>query len=63
MGPRASDRYGRSLYYIYTEGGDSIDEILVREGLAVAWTADGQHLQYLMSLADRARNEGVGCLW
>ena len=62
-GPRASDRYGRSLYYIYTEGGDSIDEILVREGLAVAWTADGQHLQYLMSLADRARNEGVGCLW
>ena len=62
-GPRDRDRYGRSLYYIYTKGGDSIDEILVREGLAVAWTADGQHLRHLVSLAERTRTNGVGCLW
>ena len=62
-GPRDLDPYGRALYYIYTERGDSIDEILVREGLAVAWTADGQHRQFLMGLEELARTSGVGCLW
>ena len=62
-GPRDRDRYGRFLYYTYTEDGDSIDEILVREGLARARDADGQHLQYLVSPEERTRTNGVGCLW
>ena len=33
LGPRSSDRYGRLLYYVYTQDGDSIDEILISEGL------------------------------
>ena len=50
VGPRSTDRFGRALYYVYTETGDSIDETLIREGLGVAWTRDGQHRDYLMRL-------------
>ena len=50
LGPRSRDRYGRLLYYVYTQDGDSIDEILVSEGLAKAWTRDGQHRDLLLSL-------------
>jgi len=57
LGPRSQDRYGRLLYYVYTQGGDSIDEILVSEGLAKAWTRDGQHSELLMGL----ERDGVGC--
>jgi micrococcal nuclease len=62
-GPRAADRYGRKLFYIYTEGGESIDEILVREGLALAWREDGQHRDVLVSAEEDARSDGRGCLW
>ena len=31
LGPQSKDRYGRLLYYVYTQDGDSIDEILVSE--------------------------------
>ena len=62
-GPRRQDRYGRYLYYVYTSGGGSIDEILVRRGLARAWTRDGQHRDYLVSVESDARDRGVGCLW
>ncbi len=48
LGPRSRDRYGRLLYYVYTQDGDSIDEILVSEGLAKAWTRDGQHRDLLV---------------
>jgi endonuclease YncB( thermonuclease family) len=34
----AGDDYSRILYYVYTPEGESIDEMLVREGLALAWT-------------------------
>ena len=37
-GPRVLDPGGRLLYYVYTEAGNSIDEMLIREGLACAWT-------------------------
>ena len=39
--PRDTDRYGRLLYYVYTENGASIDATLIREGLARVWTRDG----------------------
>ena len=62
-GPRATDRFGRSLAYVYTESGLSIDELLVKEGLAVAWTRDGRHMDYLMDLENETKSEGIGCLW
>ena len=62
-GPRARDPFDRLLYYTYTESGESIDEILVREGYARAWTRDGQHRDVLMDLERDARENGVGCLW
>ena len=57
LGPRSKDRYGRLLYYVYTQDGGSIDEILVSEGLAKAWTRDGQHRDLLVSL----ERDAVGC--
>ncbi len=36
FGPRSKDRYGRLLYYVYTEDGESIDEMLISEGLGEA---------------------------
>ena len=62
-GPRARDQYDRRLYYVYTESGESIDERLVREGLARAWTQDGQHRDYLVGLEAESREKGGGCLW
>ena len=62
-GPRGRDPGGRFLYYVYTMGGNSIDEILVREGLARAWTRDGQHRDALIRLEQSAQRSGSGCLW
>ena len=62
-GPRAEDRGGRLLLYVYTESGNSIDEILIREGLATAWTRDGQHRDYLVSLARETQAKEAGCIW
>ena len=62
-GPRARDPFDRLLFYIYTGSGESIDETLVREGYARAWTRDGQHRETLMSLERDARQNKVGCLW
>ncbi len=58
LGARSQDRYGRLLYYVYTQDGDSIDEILVSEGLAEAWTRDGQHRDLLVGLE---RDATPGC--
>ena len=62
-GPRAQDQGGRLLLYVYTETGMSIDEALIREGLALAWTRDGQHRDLLVALAREAQTTGTGCLW
>ena len=61
--PRTEDRFGRLIYYLSTDAGDSIDETLVLEGLATAWTVDGQHRDYLVGLEQEARRDGVACLW
>jgi micrococcal nuclease len=42
--------------------GESIDEMLVREGLAQAWERDGQHRNLLLAAESRAMEAGVGCL-
>ena len=62
-GPRARDPLDRSLYYLYTTAGESIDEILVQEGFGVAWRRDGQHRDVLVRLEQEAQQESVGCLW
>ena len=62
-GPRPQDFYGRLLFYIYTEQGESIDEIMVTEGLAHAWTLDGQHANILKMAEAHALNNSTGCLW
>ena len=63
VGPRTADQYGRMLAYVYTQDGMSIDEVLIREGLATAWTRDGQHRDFLVGLERDARNKGAVCLW
>ena len=62
-GPRELDSFGRMLFYVYTESGDSVDETLIREGLAWAWRDDGQHRDRLIDLEDSARLARAGCLW
>lgn len=62
-GPRTQDRYGRLLYYVYTESGENIEETLIREGLARAWTRDGQHRDILVRGEESARRNQTGCLW
>ena len=62
-GPRGMDPAGRRLFYVYTLNGNSIDEILVRAGLARAWTKDGQHRGGLAVLETKTRRAGAGCLW
>ena len=63
FGPRQEDRYGRILYYVYNNEGESIDEMLIREGLAEAWTRDGQHRDILVTAEEGAKRDGRGCLW
>ena len=46
-----------------TDQGESIDEMLVREGLAEAWTRDGQHRDILVAAEEGARRDRFGCLW
>jgi endonuclease YncB( thermonuclease family) len=62
-GPRQEDQYGRRLYYVYTEDGQSIDEMLIREGLALAWDGDGRHRDRLVATEEMARRGEIGCLW
>lgn len=62
-GPRLQDRYGRRLAYLYTDDGLSIDMLMVGEGLAEAWTRDGQYRNTLVALAESTRENRVGCLW
>lgn len=62
-GPRLSDQYGRMLAYVYTGDGMSVDEILIREGLARAWIGDGQHRNHLLEMEREARRNYTGCLW
>lgn len=62
-GPREMDPAGRRLFYVYTLDGNSIGEILVRAGLARAWTKDGQHRSGLANWETKTRRASEGCLW
>ncbi|HZP56431.1 MAG TPA: thermonuclease family protein [Dehalococcoidia bacterium] len=60
---RDRDRYGRTLRYVYTPDGMSIDATLVAEGFGHAWRQDGALRDAIVALEDRARAGRVGCLW
>ena len=62
-GSRKEDKYGRLLCYLYTQSGESIDTKLIQEGLATAWTRDGQYRDKLVNEENQARAKGKGCLW
>ena len=50
-------------YYVYTEDGRSIEELLIEEGLALVWSQDGQHLGWFIYLGSVAKEQESGCLW
>ena len=66
FGPRSEDRYGRALFYVYTEAGESVAEKLIREGLGKSWEQDGQHRELLMAAGLRHQvmfyYKGQSCL-
>ena len=62
-GPADTVRSQPNHYYLFTEDGESIEERLISEGLALAWTQDGEHLGWLIFLDAVARRDERGCLW
>jgi endonuclease YncB( thermonuclease family) len=60
---RLQDPGGRELRYVYTETGTSIDAVMLDEGLAVAWTADGALRDQFVAIEQDARTAHRGCLW
>jgi micrococcal nuclease len=60
---RDRDRNGRLLRYAFTESGESIEAVLIAEGLGYAWRDDGQYRDELIALESQAEAAGVGCLW
>jgi endonuclease YncB( thermonuclease family) len=57
------DERGRRLFYAYTADGRSIEELLIREGLARAVRLDGSRGPELAALQAEAESAGRGCLW
>ena len=62
-GPADTIRRSPDHYYLYTPDGQSIEEILMREGLALAWTQDGQHVGWFLFRSGDAKENESGCLW
>ena len=62
-GPSLTDELGRKSAYLFTQGGASIDEVLIREGLANASGREGQYRAQLSITEKEARTRGDGCLW
>ena len=60
---RLTDPYDRELRYVFTTDGRSIDDALVREGLARAWRDDGSRRALLIAVEEQARAAKAGCLW
>ena len=60
---RETDSRGTPIRYMYTDSGDSIDEIFVSEGLARSGAFEGVHSPWLLITADKARRDRAGCIW
>jgi endonuclease YncB( thermonuclease family) len=57
------DAIGRRLYYAFTPDGVSIDETLVREGLARAVRTEAAEGSTLEAAEAEASAAGRGCVW
>jgi endonuclease YncB( thermonuclease family) len=62
-GPDDSVRIADNHRYVFTLDGISIEETLIREGLALAWTQDGQHMGWFLFQDAQAKANESGCLW
>lgn len=62
-GPADPVRTASNHYYFYTEQGDSIEDSLIRDGLALAWTQDGKHVGWFLFHEAAAKSSDTGCLW
>jgi endonuclease YncB( thermonuclease family) len=62
-GPRPTGEFGRRLAYLFDIKGNSLDVQLIAEGVARAWTRDGQHRDVLVGLEASALSNQAGCLW
>ena len=60
---RELDPGGRTLRYVFTPEGISIDATLVAEGFGNAWRADGRYRDRLAGLESEAEEAQRGCLW
>ena len=60
---RLEDPGGRQLRYLYTPDGLLIDAVMVAEGYAEAWRADGSLRTMLGAIESDARDAEGGCLW
>ena len=61
---QATDRFGRTLLYVWTAEGVSVEEVLLREGLATVLYVrpNNRHLEHFRGVERRAKEENVG-LW
>lgn len=59
-----TDRYGRTLAYLFTPGGTFVNEALVREGYAVplVYPPNVRHVERIRAAAAAARRDRAG-LW
>ncbi len=62
-GPVDTIRQARNHYYIFDSDGRSIEEQLIREGLALSWSQDGQHVGWFLFRVAAAQENESGCLW
>lgn len=62
-GPELTDPFDNRIFYLYTESGRSIDELLIRNGLAFTRLDDGQHREFLLGVEREAAAADRGCLW
>lgn len=62
-GSLATDSAGTPIRYLYTDSGDSIDELFITEGLARTSAFAGPHAPWLLITADNARRDRSGCIW
>jgi len=62
-GPIDSVRNASNHYYFYTGDGISIEDSLIRDGLALAWSQDGKHVGWFLFGEAAAKSGDSGCLW
>ncbi len=62
-GSQDTDSRGTPIRYVYTESGDSIDELFVSEGIARTSAFEGSHGPWMLITAELARRARAGCIW